>query len=167
MPIAMARYKGKQQQLGAVEMDSLHEGMDIRTKISRPQFEDIRMDLFCKCMEPVVKCVRVSKIGRSGMDGVVLVGASARITCVFQGKELRREVTPEEAAAVVIECYTDKVRLSRKEINRIAKDDKEYMAGDEKNKARLEAMNHLQRALYGTRLALMDERRRCTASRPW
>merc|ERR1712124_37175 len=38
-----------------IEIDSLYEGVDFHTSITRARFEEINMDLFRKCMEPVEK----------------------------------------------------------------------------------------------------------------
>ena len=37
------------------------------------------MDLFRKCMDPVEKCLKDSKIDKAGVHEVVLVGGSTRI----------------------------------------------------------------------------------------
>ena len=38
----------------SIEIDSLFEGIDFYTSITRARFEELNMDLFRKCMEPVV-----------------------------------------------------------------------------------------------------------------
>ncbi|CAL5373261.1 unnamed protein product [Camellia sinensis] len=59
-----------------------------------------------KCMEPVEKCLRDSKIDKSRVHEVVLVGGSTRIPKVqqllqdfFNGKELCKSINPDEAVA--------------------------------------------------------------------
>merc|ERR1711904_739994 len=37
----------------SIEIDSLHEGTDFNTSITRARFEELNMDLFRKCMDPV------------------------------------------------------------------------------------------------------------------
>ncbi|KAI8015225.1 Heat shock cognate 70 kDa protein [Camellia lanceoleosa] len=44
-----------------IEIDSLYEGIDFYTTITRARFEELNMDLFRKCMEPVEKCLRMRK----------------------------------------------------------------------------------------------------------
>lgn len=39
----------------SIEIDSLFEGIDFYTSITRARFEELNMDLFRKCMEPVVR----------------------------------------------------------------------------------------------------------------
>ncbi|KAG0521321.1 hypothetical protein BDA96_08G150300 [Sorghum bicolor] len=78
-----------------IEIDSLYEGIDFYSTITRARFEELNMDLFRKCMEPVEKCLRDAKMDKSSVHDVVLVGGSTRIPRVqqllqdfFNGKEL-------------------------------------------------------------------------------
>ena len=64
------------------------------------------MDYFRKCMEPVEKCLRDSKLSKSQVHEIVLVGGSTRIPKVqqllkefFDGKEPSKGVNPDEAVA--------------------------------------------------------------------
>ncbi|KAM0019628.1 putative Heat shock protein 70 family [Helianthus debilis subsp. tardiflorus] len=45
-----------------IETDSLYEGVDFYSTITRARFEELNMDLFRKCMELVEKCLRDAKI---------------------------------------------------------------------------------------------------------
>lgn len=89
-----------------IEIDSLYEGIDFYSTITRARFEELNMDLFRKCMEPVEKCLRDAKIDKSRVHEVVLVGGSTRIPKVqqllqdfFNGKELCKSINPDEAVA--------------------------------------------------------------------
>merc|ERR1711871_1800014 len=89
-----------------VEIDSLFEGVDFFTSISRARFEELNMDLFRKCIEPVEKVLRDAKIAKNRVHDVVLVGGSTRIPKVqsmlsefFNGKELSKALNPDEAVA--------------------------------------------------------------------
>jgi L1 cell adhesion molecule like protein len=62
-----------------IEIDSLYEGIDFYSTITRARFEELNMDLFRKCMEPVEKCLRDAKMDKSTIHDVVLVGGSTRI----------------------------------------------------------------------------------------
>ena len=42
----------------AIEIDSLHEGIDFHAKITRAKFEELNMDLFKKCIELVVTSLK-------------------------------------------------------------------------------------------------------------
>eukprot|EP00253_Pinus_taeda_P012757 PITA_12757 len=89
-----------------IEIDSLYEGIDFYTTITRARFEELNMDLFRKCMEPVEKCLRDAKMDKRSIHDVVLVGGSTRIPKVqsllqdlFNGKELCKNINPDEAVA--------------------------------------------------------------------
>jgi heat shock protein 1/8 len=89
-----------------IEIDSLYEGIDFNSVITRARFEDLNMDYFRKCMEPVEKVLRDSKLSKSQVHEIVLVGGSTRIPKVqellsefFNGKELNKSINPDEAVA--------------------------------------------------------------------
>ncbi|XP_074356787.1 heat shock 70 kDa protein 18-like [Apium graveolens] len=89
-----------------IDVDSLFEGIDYCTKISRSKFEDLNMDLFRSCVETVKKCLEDAKMDKSRIHDVVLVGGSSRIPKVqellqefFDGKELCKSINPDEAVA--------------------------------------------------------------------
>merc|ERR1740138_2005103 len=89
-----------------IEIDSLYEGVDFHTTLTRARFEELNMDLFRKCMDPVEKVLRDGKMGKSQIHDVVLVGGSTRIPKVqqllqdfFNGKELCKSINPDEAVA--------------------------------------------------------------------
>lgn len=89
-----------------IEIDSLYEGIDFYSTITRARFEELNMDLFRKCMEPVEKCLRDAKMDKGQVHEVVLVGGSTRIPKVqnllqdfFNGKELCKSINPDEAVA--------------------------------------------------------------------
>jgi heat shock protein 1/8 len=90
----------------AIEIDSLFEGADFYTKCTRALFEQLCMDLFKGCMAPVEKVLTDSRIDKSKVNEVVLVGGSTRIPKVqqllqefFNGKELNKSINPDEAVA--------------------------------------------------------------------
>ncbi|AFP65439.1 heat shock protein 70KD (nucleomorph) [Chroomonas mesostigmatica CCMP1168] len=89
-----------------VEIDSLIEGIDFYSSITRAKFEELCLDFFKKTVEPVEKVLQDSKISKSEIDDVVLVGGSTRIPKVqqllvdyFNGKELCKNINPDEAVA--------------------------------------------------------------------
>ena len=89
-----------------IELDSLFDGMDFNTVITRARFEDMNMDYFRKAMEPVEKVLRDSKMSKSQVDEIVLVGGSTRIPKIqellsefFNGKQLNNSINPDEAVA--------------------------------------------------------------------
>ncbi|KAI8824970.1 hsp71-like protein [Fimicolochytrium jonesii] len=90
----------------SIEIDSLFEGIDFYTSITRARFEELCQDLFRSTIEPVEKVLRDSKIDKNSVDEVVLVGGSTRIpkvqkliTDFFNGKEPNKSINPDEAVA--------------------------------------------------------------------
>jgi len=89
-----------------IEIDSLFEGIDFYTSISRARFEELCSDLFKGTLEPVEKALRDAKMDKSSIDDIVLVGGSTRIPKVqkllsdfFNGKDLNKSINPDEAVA--------------------------------------------------------------------
>ena len=90
----------------SIELDSLFEGVDFFTSITRAKFESLCMNLFQKCLDPVQKVLTDAKMSKSQVDDIVLVGGSTRIPKVqsllsdfFNGKELCQSINPDEAVA--------------------------------------------------------------------
>jgi len=89
-----------------IEIDSLFEGIDFYTSITRARFEELCSDLFKGTLDPVEKALRDAKLDKASIDDVVLVGGSTRIPKIqkllqdfFNGKELNKSINPDEAVA--------------------------------------------------------------------
>ena len=89
-----------------IELDSLYKGIDFFTSITRAKFENLCMNLFQKCLEPVTQVLKDSKISKSNVHEIVLVGGSTRIPKIqellsnyFNGKDLCKSINPDEAVA--------------------------------------------------------------------
>lgn len=89
-----------------ITLDSLCEGVDFDVEVLRGKFEELNKDLFKKCMESVRKCLEESKIEKSSIHDIVLVGGSTRIPKIqslleefFPGMELSKSINPDEAVA--------------------------------------------------------------------
>ena len=90
----------------SIEIDSLFEGIDFFSSISRAKFENLCMPLFQKCIEPVTRVLKDSGVSKNNVDDIVLVGGSTRIPKIqellsnfFNGKELSKKINPDEAVA--------------------------------------------------------------------
>ena len=90
----------------SVELESLYEGIDFFTSISKARFESLCMNLFQKCITPVSRVLQDAGISKSNVHEVVLVGGSTRIPKIqellssfFNGKELNKGINPDEAVA--------------------------------------------------------------------
>jgi heat shock protein 1/8 len=90
----------------SIEIDSLMDGIDFYTSITRARFEELNADLFRNTMEPVEKVLKDSGLSKSQIDEIVLVGGSTRIPKIqkmvsdfFSGKEPCKSINPDEAVA--------------------------------------------------------------------
>ncbi|KAK3877627.1 hypothetical protein Pcinc_017662 [Petrolisthes cinctipes] len=90
----------------SVEIDSLFEGIDFYTSVTRARFEELCADLFRGTLEPVEKALRDAKMDKAQIHDIVLVGGSTRIPKIqkllqdfFNGKELNKSINPDEAVA--------------------------------------------------------------------
>merc|ERR1712213_102730 len=90
----------------SIEIDSLFEGIDFYTSITRARFEELCSDLFKGTLDPVEKALRDAKLDKSSIHDIVLVGGSTRIPKIqkllsdfFNGKELNKSINPDEAVA--------------------------------------------------------------------
>ncbi|KAF4970652.1 hypothetical protein FZEAL_9997 [Fusarium zealandicum] len=90
----------------SIEIDSLFEGVDFYTSITRARFEELCQDLFRSTIQPVDRVLSDAKIDKSLVHEIVLVGGSTRIprvqkliTDYFNGKEPNRSINPDEAVA--------------------------------------------------------------------
>jgi heat shock 70kDa protein 1/2/6/8 len=89
-----------------VEIDSLYDGIDFYTNISRARFEELNADLFQGTLDPVEKALKDAKMDKAAVHDIVLVGGSTRIPKVqkllqdfFNGRELNKSINPDEAVA--------------------------------------------------------------------
>ncbi|XP_071538087.1 heat shock 70 kDa protein-like [Panulirus ornatus] len=89
-----------------VEIDSLFEGTDFYSNITRARFEELCSDLFRNTLLPVEKALRDAKLDKGQIHDIVLVGGSTRIPKVqkllqdfFNGKNLNKSINPDEAVA--------------------------------------------------------------------
>nr|CDS18051.1 Heat shock 70 kDa protein 4 [Echinococcus granulosus] len=89
-----------------IEIDSLLEGIDFYTSITRARFEELCSDLFRSTLDPVEKALRDAKLDKGAVHEIVLVGGSTRIPKVqkllqdfFNGRELNKSINPDEAVA--------------------------------------------------------------------
>merc|ERR1712066_1134294 len=89
-----------------IEIESFFEGNDFSETLTRAKFEELNMDLFRSCLEPVQKVLEDADLQKKEVDEIVLVGGSTRIPKVqqlvkefFNGKEPSRGINPDEAVA--------------------------------------------------------------------
>jgi L1 cell adhesion molecule like protein len=96
-----------------IEIDSLIDGIDYTTTISRAKFEQLAEGFFNKSLEPLNRVLQDAKISKSDVDEIVLVGGTTRIPKIqellsnyFNGKQLNKSLNPDEAVAIgaAIQC---------------------------------------------------------------
>jgi L1 cell adhesion molecule like protein len=92
--------------VASIEIDSLFDGHDFSTKLTRAKFEDLCSDIFNRTMIPVDQVIKDSGISKNKIDEVILVGGSTRIIKLqqllsdyFGGKELNKSIHPDECVA--------------------------------------------------------------------
>ena len=89
-----------------LDIDALAEGEDFQITISRPEFEDLCMESFKKCIPPIDDALKDANLNKNDISDIVLVGGSTRIPKIqemvqtyFKGKELNKTINPDEAVA--------------------------------------------------------------------
>jgi heat shock protein 1/8 len=99
--------------VATVEVESLIDGLDYSTSLSRAKFEQLAESFFNKSMEPISKVLGDAKVSKSDIDEIVLVGGTTRIPKIqellssyFNGKQLNKSLNPDEAVAIgaAIQC---------------------------------------------------------------
>lgn len=90
----------------SVEVDSLIDGVDYTTTISRAKFEKLTEDVFQRTIKPIDRLLLDAKLSKSDIHEIVLVGGTTRIPRVqellsnyFNGKTLNKTLNPDEAVA--------------------------------------------------------------------
>lgn len=90
----------------SVEVDSLMDGVDYTTTISRAKFEKLTEDVFQRTIKPIDRLLLDAKLSKTDIHEIVLVGGTTRIPRVqellsdyFNGKTLNKTLNPDEAVA--------------------------------------------------------------------
>jgi L1 cell adhesion molecule like protein len=89
-----------------IEVDSLHEGQDFQTTLTRAKFESLCESFFKRTIAPLDGLLRDAKMDKGEIDEIIMVGGSSRIPKIrqllsdyFGGKKLNDSVNPDEAVA--------------------------------------------------------------------
>ncbi len=90
----------------SIEIDSLAEGIDYSTTLTRAKFESLCDSLFKRTINPLDQLLKDAKISKDAIDEIVMVGGSSRVPKIrqllsdyFGGKKLNDSVNPDEAVA--------------------------------------------------------------------
>ena len=96
-----------------IEVESLIDGIDYSTTLSKAKFEQLADSFFNRSMEPISKVLSDAKVSKTDVDEIVLVGGTTRIPKIqellsnyFNGKTLNKSLNPDEAVAIgaAIQC---------------------------------------------------------------
>jgi len=96
-----------------IEVESLIDGIDYTTTLSRAKFEQLADSFFNKSLDPLTKVLSDAKVSKGDIDEIVLVGGTTRIPKIqellsnyFNGKQLNKSLNPDEAVAIgaAIQC---------------------------------------------------------------
>jgi L1 cell adhesion molecule like protein len=106
-----------------IEVDSIYDAHDLSVPLTRAKFESMCMPIFRRTIDPIDDALRTSRLDKTQIDEIILVGGSTRIPKVremlsdyFNGKKLNMSVNPDEAVAygaavqaAILAGITDKV----------------------------------------------------------
>ena len=89
-----------------VEVDSLIDGIDYSTQLSRAKFEQLSESFFTRCLDPLNRVLQDAKMSKNDIDEIIIVGGTTRIpklqemlSSYFNGKQLNKSLNPDEAIA--------------------------------------------------------------------
>jgi heat shock 70kDa protein 1/2/6/8 len=91
-----------------IELDSLYDGLDYNTSLTRAKFESLCGDLFNNTITPLEQALKDAKMSKSQINEVVLVGGSTRVPKVqellasffnMDVSRLCKSINPDEAVA--------------------------------------------------------------------
>ena len=89
-----------------IEVDSLMDGVDYNTSLSRAKFESLADKVFQRTLKPLDQLLKDAKMSKGDIHEIVLVGGTTRIPRLqellseyFNGKQLNKSLNPDEAVA--------------------------------------------------------------------
>lgn len=88
-----------------IDIDSLYNGLDFSTTITRAKFENLANSFFEKTLVPVRKVMEDAKMSKKDVDDIVLVGGTTRIPKIqsllkdFFGKDPHTGINQDECVA--------------------------------------------------------------------
>ena len=89
-----------------IEVESLLDGVDYNTSLTRAKFEQLADKVFTRTLDPLDRLLKDAKMSKGDIHEIVLVGGTTRIPRVqellsnyFNGKQLNKSLNPDEAIA--------------------------------------------------------------------
>ena len=90
----------------SIEIESLFDGQDYTTQLTRAKFEQLADPIFQRTLAPLSRLLQDAKMSKNEIDEIVLVGGTTRIPKVqellsryFNDKPLNKTLNPDEAVA--------------------------------------------------------------------
>jgi heat shock protein 1/8 len=90
----------------SIEVESLFDGVDYTSTLSRAKFEQLADPIFQRTIGPLNRVLSDSKMSKGDIHEIVLVGGTTRIPRIrellsnyFNGKQLNHSLNPDEAVA--------------------------------------------------------------------
>jgi L1 cell adhesion molecule like protein len=89
-----------------IEVESLLDGVDYNTSLTRAKFEQLADKVFTRTLDPLDRLLKDAKMSKGDIHEIVLVGGTTRIPRIqellsnyFNGKQLNKSLNPDEAIA--------------------------------------------------------------------
>ncbi|KAM7321620.1 hypothetical protein ACRRTK_019712 [Alexandromys fortis] len=172
----------------SIETDSLYEGIDFYTSITRARFEELNAALFQGTLDPVEKALRDAKLDKSQIHDIVLVYEGERAMTKdnnLLGKFELTGIPPAPRGVPHIEVTfdidangilnvsavdkstgkenkititNDKGRLSKEDIERMVQEAEKYKAEDEKQRDKVSSKNSLESYAFNMEATVDDEK---------
>ncbi len=90
----------------SIELDSLHEGLDFFSNITRARFDELCNDIYKRCTNVIESLLNELKLDKSTISDAIMSGGGAYIprlqTAIqeFLGlKEVKKSINPDEVVA--------------------------------------------------------------------
>ncbi len=108
-----------------IEIDSLYQGTDFVSTITKAKFEMLCDAFFKRCFSPIEKALKDAKMSKSDIHEIILVGGTTRIPKIQQmlteyfNKEPCKNINPDEAVAfgATVQATIIKGDVQDKQIN--------------------------------------------------
>ncbi|GFO14078.1 heat-shock protein 70 [Plakobranchus ocellatus] len=139
----------------SIEIDSLFEGIDYYTKVSRARFEELCGDLFRSTLQPVETALRDAKLDKGippAPRGVPQIEVTFDIDANGILNVSAQDKSTGKSENIIIK--NDKGRLSQAEIDRMLAEADKYKEEDEKQRERVSARNQLESYVFSVKQAL-------------
>ena len=120
----LAKINLSNEYASSISIESLYQGVDYRSTITRTKFESLCGEIFRKTMIPVKNVLDSSNLGPADIDEIIVVGGSTRIPKIrqmlseyFGGKEINMQIDPDEAVAIGAAIWAESLSNADSELS--------------------------------------------------